>query len=131
MDVSTKTSTDPKKLRKLKILKDKLFDPKIESSSDSVTNLMADLHVELIFLYHKISMRLLEYKESSKPSKQASFEKEFEILLNDCRKNKISQSLLLISKALYLTNSNISNSEDPKFLVHVNNIFIIYKPFFF
>jgi len=87
---------------------------------------MADLHVELIFLYHKISMRLLEYKESSKPSKQASFEKEFEILLNDCRKNKISQALLLISKALYLTNSNISNSEDPKVLVQVNKKYIYY-----
>jgi len=109
----------------LKNLKEKPFDPKLEkASSDSVTNLIADLHVELIFLFHKISMRLLEYKEtqsSSKPnSKQTSFEKEFESLLSDCKKNKISQALLLMSKALYITtNSNILNTDDPKILAQV------------
>ena len=61
-------STNSKKIEKLRNLKEKNFDPN-SASQDSISNLIADLHVELIFLFHKISMRLIEYKESSKSNK--------------------------------------------------------------
>ena len=44
-------------------MKEKPFEYKKDMQSDAVSNLTADLHVELIFLYHKISMRLIEYRE--------------------------------------------------------------------
>ncbi len=65
-------STNSKKIEKLRNLKEKTFDPTNTSQVDSVSNLIADLHVELIFLYHKISMRLIEYKENSKFQKGIS-----------------------------------------------------------
>lgn len=58
-ELPTKTSTCEAKYKKLKSLKEKIFAHKKESQSDSVSNLIADLHVELIYLFHKISMRLL------------------------------------------------------------------------
>lgn len=77
-------------------------------------------------------MRLLEFKEGSKQSSKIrdyNYEKEFEALLADCKKNKISQSLLLLSKALYLSNLNLNEltkvKSDQKALVEVWNEYLI------
>jgi hypothetical protein len=48
-----------------------------------------------------------------KKSQDKATEKEFENLLNDCKKNKISQALLLMNHALYL-NGKSSSSNDPE-----------------
>lgn len=111
LQTSTKTPTNLRKIEKLKSLKEKTFKYKSDIPTDSVSNLIADLHVELIFLYHKISVRLLEYREipskaENSNSKENTFEKEFDLLLKECKKNKISQSLLVLSKALNLCNFN-------------------------
>jgi hypothetical protein len=63
-DVSTKTSTNQKKIDRLKSLKEKPLKIQTNIQTDSVTNLIADLHVELIFLYHKISVRLIDPKDN-------------------------------------------------------------------
>ena len=63
-DVSTKTSTNQKKIDRLKSLKEKPLKIQTNIQTDSVSNLIADLHVELIFLYHKISVRLLDPKDN-------------------------------------------------------------------
>ena len=101
--------------------------------------MICDLHVELIFLYNKISVRLLEFDDTTtfgnylfKKNKHkyikivrlldatASFEKNFEQLLKECKKNKISQSLLYLSKALYFTGSQSDKySKQQKELVEV------------
>lgn len=123
----TNVSTNLKKYERLKALKEKSFNAKSSNQADSVSNLIADIHVELIFLYHKISTRLIEYKETNK-NKESTFEKEFDNLLQDCKKNKISQALLLMSKALYLNNTNSSNKnpDEAKSLVQVKTIFEIF-----
>ena len=64
-DNPTKSSTNPKKYLKLKNLKEKLFEHKKEAQSDSVSNLIADVHVELIYIFHKISMKVLGVNKES------------------------------------------------------------------
>jgi hypothetical protein len=102
--------------------------------------MIGDLHVELIFLYNKLSVRLLEYGETLNPSlgnfnskleltikklyfflrSDINFEKNFEQLLKECKKNKISQSLLYLSKALYLNSSPTGKySKQQKELIEV------------
>ncbi len=66
IETSTKSAANFKKLDRLKNLKEKSFKYRKDMESDSVTSLIADLHVELIFLYHKISIRLIDYIENYK-----------------------------------------------------------------
>ena len=107
-ELPTKTSTNEAKYKKLKSLKEKMFEHKKECAGDSVSNLIADLHVEMIYLFHKISMRLLgldrENNLQTMKPKQADkeFDREFELLFKSCRRNKVSISLLLLSKASFL-----------------------------
>jgi hypothetical protein len=49
----------------LKALKESIFQYKKNQQGDSIWNMISDLHVELIFLYNKISVRLLEFGENS------------------------------------------------------------------
>ncbi len=115
-DVSTKSSTNTKKYDKLKGLKERRFRYKKDMESDSVTSLIADLHVELIFLNYKISLRLLDYIDSVKHvahSKENAVDKEFENLLGECKNSKIWQALLFMGKVLYL-NSSASGKDSEK-----------------
>jgi hypothetical protein len=115
--VSTKSSTNPKKYERLKGLKERRFRYKKDMESDSVTSLIADLHVELIFLYYKISLRLLDYIENVKHgahNKENAVEKEFENLLDECKNSKICQALLYMGKVLYLNGSPNSKDQNEK-----------------
>ena len=125
MDCDVKNPTSAKKLERLKSIKEKSFEYKKSAESDSISSLIADLHVELIFLYHKLSLRLLEFKDL-KAKKEVTFDAEFDNLLSECKKNKISQSLLLMSKALYLNSMNFLSEankvqDEQKSLIEVNN----------
>jgi hypothetical protein len=112
-DVSTKSATSPKKYEKLKGLKERRFRYKKDMESDSVTSLIADLHVELIFLYYKVSLRMLDFTEAPVGAlKQNPVEKEFEALLGECRNSKICQALLLMGKVLYLNAAAVGGGKD-------------------
>jgi hypothetical protein len=54
------------RLEQLKSLKESSFVFRKNEQSESVWNMIADLHVELIFLYNKISVRMLEYQDMPK-----------------------------------------------------------------
>jgi hypothetical protein len=94
-------------LEKLKQLKERSFKLTDEIQTASVSNLIADLHVELIYLFHKISIRLLDIRDSrqltSDKDVSANFEKDYQALMADCKKNKISQALLMLAKASFLS----------------------------
>lgn len=105
--MSTRTATSTQKYEKLKAIKERPFKYKKDMESDSVNNLIGDLHVELFFLYYKISLRLLDYLDHVKQSnKQNAVEKEFEKLLSECRNSRVCQALLFMAKVLYLANSD-------------------------
>ena len=77
---STKAPTSPKKY--LKHLKDKPFEYKKNAQSDSVSNLIADLHVELIYLFHKISIKLINHKETNTASNKSNKSKLIQLLFD-------------------------------------------------
>jgi len=120
----TTAPTNPAKYLRLKNMKEKSFDYSRHTTTNSVSNLVADLHVELIYLHHKISMRVLGITRDTnlldKP-KQADkqFDKDFQALLNNCRRNRVSISLLLLAKASYLAKQSEqqSSSQECKALV--------------
>lgn len=87
-DHPTQTSTNPKKFMKLKNLKEKAFEYNKEVHSDSVSSLIADLHVEIIYLFHKISLRILGL----------NMEKNLQIM----KSNKGKLSILTLSITLLL-----------------------------
>ncbi|CAF0930684.1 unnamed protein product [Brachionus calyciflorus] len=128
LKTSVKASTNTKKIEKLKNLKEKMFQYKKNFEIDSVSKLMADLHVELIFLYHKISVRLIQNKEShntrgmSIEKQIASIDQEFDQLLKECKKNKISQSLLFLAKALSL--SHFHTTDQTKLKLEQKNLIL-------
>lgn len=59
--MSTKSATSVYKLEKFKSIKERQFKYDRNVQTDSVSNLIADLHVELLYVYHKIGMRLLDF----------------------------------------------------------------------
>ena len=59
-----KTSTSLKKLEFLQAIKEKRFEYKKNVETDSVSNLIADLHVELLFIFHKVCIRLLDLRRT-------------------------------------------------------------------
>lgn len=109
----------PIKLDELKSIKESVFVYKKNDQGNSVWNMISDLHVELIFLYDKISVRLLEFGDLSQNNLDlnTNFEKNFQTLLKDAKRNKISQSLLYLSKALYLQSSFSKNESEMKELI--------------
>ncbi len=122
-DHPTTASTNPKKYLKLKNMKEKSFVYSHHASTNSVNNLVADLHVELIYLHHKICLRVLALNRDNNllniKTKQADkqFEKDFQILLNNCRRNGVSVSLLLLAKASYLAKNGQQEDSECKSLV--------------
>ncbi len=65
-DVDENVENTLSRLEALKALKESNFVYKKDEQSDSVWNIISDLHVELIFLYNKISVKLLGYEEAPK-----------------------------------------------------------------
>ncbi len=64
LDVNTKSVTNSSKLEKLKSLRERPYKYPNQNHTDSAYRLNSDLHVELIFLYHKVCVRLLDSKDS-------------------------------------------------------------------
>lgn len=60
-NISTKSATSAYKMEKFKSIKEKQYKYDKSVQTDSVSNLIADLHVELLYLYHKIGVRLLDF----------------------------------------------------------------------
>lgn len=122
-------STDNRKIKNLKNLKEKSLIYKDNFETHSVTQLISHLHIELIFLYHKISVRLLQHRDNPlKEEKILSLiDEDFEILLKECRKNRIFQSLLFLSRALSLTHFHLIDQnklkKEQKNLIQVKKIF--------
>lgn len=116
LKTNIKLSTDNRKIEKLKNLKEKSLIYKDNFETHSVTKLISDLHIELIFLYHKISVRLLQHRDNPvKGEKLISLiDEDFQILLKECRQNQISQSLLFLSKALSLTHFHLTDQNKLK-----------------
>ena len=125
-DLESENNEGLNKLEDLRALKESDFVYKKDDQGNSVWNMIADLHVELIFLYNKISVRLLEYGDiaSNNYDISTNFEKNFENLLKDCKKNKINRSLLYLAKALYLNSSpgvfSKQSTQEQKDLVEVS-----------
>lgn len=59
--VNIKSASSAYKLEKFKSIKEKQFKYDKTVETDSVSNLIADLHVELLYVYHKIGVRLLDF----------------------------------------------------------------------
>ncbi|RNA15266.1 cilia- and flagella-associated 54, partial [Brachionus plicatilis] len=116
LKTNVKASTNTRKIEKLKNLKEKTFSFQKNIEVDSVTKLIGDLHVELIFLYHKISVRLLQHRDFPIKGEKllALIDQDFEVLFKECKKNKISQSLLFLSKALSLTHFHLTDQNKLK-----------------
>lgn len=114
------------KLEKFKSLKERQFKYDKNVQTDSVSNFIADLHVELIYLYHKIGLRLLDFLPPDKRPIPKGYvknvDRECENMVNECKRNKIAESLLLLNKALHLHNSKSNNQGDQKSLVEVIKI---------
>ncbi len=141
----------------MKTLKDRTFKYPNIHHNEIGSSINSDLHVELIFLYHKVSVRLLDKKQTSKQSNETGNENgneilnfififyfkskiletlnleiilgsysdnNFEALLRNCKRNKVSQSLLYLAKSLSLVNSIDSkkiSSEKKNFIEVINN----------
>lgn len=111
LKTNVKAPTNSRKIEKLRNLKEKSFSYKKNFEIDSVSKLISDLHVELIFLYHKISVRILQHRDFPVKGEKllVLIDQDFEILLKECKKNKIAQSLLFLSKALSLSHFHLTD----------------------
>ena len=71
-----------------------------------------DYNTELLYTYLRLSLKLAITPKAD--TEQVDFEKEFETLLKDCRKNKTTQSLLYLCKAFYLIQSDPDNKSSDR-----------------
>lgn len=69
-----------------------------KGETKNISSDIIDYNTELLYTYQRLSLKLAIGPELE----PVDIEKEFEKVLKDCRKNKISQSLLYLCKALYL-----------------------------
>lgn len=67
-EISTQESTSLKKIDKLRLIKEKEFNLNANTENSSISCLVADLHTELIMMYHKICVRLADYKDPKSKS---------------------------------------------------------------
>jgi len=65
-EISTQESTNLKKIEKLRSIKEKEFNANTENNS--ISYLVGDLHTELIMMYHKICVRLADYRDPKSKS---------------------------------------------------------------
>ena len=68
-----------------------------------------DLHTELLYVYQRLNLKFSIIPDSSK---EVTFEKEFETVLKECKKNKIAQSLLFLCRASYLNQLDTKNPSE-------------------
>ncbi|XP_006820960.1 cilia- and flagella-associated protein 54-like [Saccoglossus kowalevskii] len=97
---------------------------KIPDDPDAVRNLIMDLHMELLFMYHRVCLKLAAMKSAESDSKSKKSRKGKEIssdsssyienvdeLSNRCNKNLISKALFYMQKALSAFRDGASSKE--------------------
>lgn len=84
-------------------------DSEDESLSASYSRGVIDLHTELLYVYQRLNLKFAITPDSSK---EVAFEKEFDIVLKECKKNKIAQSLLFLCRSLYLNQLEAKNATE-------------------
>ncbi len=67
-----------------------------------VSQTVIDLHTELLYAFQRISLKLAVTPPVNSNTPSVDFEKEFNSVLAECRKNKVAQTLLLLCKAAHL-----------------------------